>query len=70
MIQDYNINNNKINIWLDELNSDRNKFFNEVKTSSESEKLKEDKIKSLENIQKALLNYKKILSREKQDSDK
>jgi hypothetical protein len=64
---EYSINENKINNWLDELEQDRKKLFDDVKTSKISEKNKEDKIKSIEYIQRSLLNYKKILYNDKKD---
>ena len=67
---EYNINENKINNWLDEIENDRTKFFNDVKTSKSSEQVKENKIKGLENLQRALLSYKKMLNKEKADSEK
>ena len=67
---EYNINENKINNWLDELEQDRNKLFNDVKTSKSTEKIKDDKIKSLEYIQRTLLSYKKLLSKEKEQNEK
>lgn len=68
MIEIYKINENKINQLLDELNEDRNKFFNDVKSSKSNDKVKELKIKSIENIQRSLLVYKKILITEKEKS--
>ena len=67
---DYSINENKINNWLDELEGDRKKLFDDVKTSKSSDKMKEDKIKSLEYIQKNLLTYKKLLNKEKNEKEK
>jgi len=67
---EYTINENKINNWLDELDQDRKKLFDAVKVSKTTEKTKEDKIKSIEYIQRCLLNYKKILNKEKDDKDK
>lgn len=67
---EYNINENKINNWLDEIENDRTKFFNDVKTSKSSEQVKENKIKGLENLQRALLSYKKMLNKEKADNEK
>jgi hypothetical protein len=68
MVQiDFQINENKINQLLDELNNDRNKLFNDIKTkTNETDKIKEDKIKALEYIQRALFTYKKILIKEKE----
>ena len=63
----YNINELKINSWLDEIEADRTKLFNDIKTNAESDNNKESKIKSLENIQKTLITYKKILTKEKND---
>lgn len=60
----YDINENKINNWLDELENDRKKIFDEIKTSKSSDNVKEQKIQRLELIQKNLLVYKKILSKE------
>jgi hypothetical protein len=70
MINDFKINENKINNLLDEVNEDRNKFFNDVKMSKELEKKKEKKIESLDKISRALLNYKNILIKETIDKDK
>ncbi len=67
---EYNINENKINNWLDELEQDRNKLFSDVKTSKSTDRIKEDKIKSLEYIQRALLSYKKLLNKEKEQKEK
>ena len=58
---EYTINENKINNWLDELENDRKKLFDAIKTSKSSDKIKEDKIKSLEYIQRCLLSYKKLI---------
>ena len=67
---EYTINENKINNWLDELESDRKKLFDDVKMSKSSDKMKEDKIRNLEYIQKQLLSYKKLLNKEKAESEK
>ena len=69
MIMDYKINEQKINQLLDEINSDREKVFNEIKTSTDVEKLKESKVKSLEYLIKSLLSYKNILIKEKEKKD-
>jgi hypothetical protein len=69
MILDYKINEQKINQLLDEINSDREKVFNEIKTSTDVEKLKESKVKSLEYLIKSLLSYKNILIKEKEKKD-
>jgi hypothetical protein len=70
MLPDFKINENKINNLLDEVNEDRNKFFNDVKMSKELEKKKEKKIESLDKLVRALLNYKNILIKETIDKDK
>lgn len=67
--QDYKINEQKINQWLSELEEDRTKYFNDVKSTSTTDKDKESKIKSLEAIQKQLLYYKKILNKEKEQNE-
>ena len=67
---DYTINENKINNWLDELEGDRKKLFDDIKTSKTSDKMKEDKIRNLEYIQKQLLSYKKLLNKEKENNEK
>ena len=67
---EYSINENKINNWLDELDQDRKKLFDDVKMSKSTDKIKEDKIKSIEYIQRSLLNYKKLLNKEKDNNDK
>jgi hypothetical protein len=66
LINTFKFDENKINHLLDELNEDRNKLFSDVKTSKVIEKVKEDKIKSIENIQRTLLIYKKLLVKEKE----
>lgn len=66
---EYNINENKINNWLDELEGDRKKLFDNVKTSKTTDKMKEDKIRNLEYIQKQLLSYKKLLNKEKEEKN-
>ena len=65
LINDYNINSNKINNWLDELNNDRNKLFNDVKQEKEKNIILEAKIKTLEDLQRQLIKYKNILIKEK-----
>ena len=67
---EYSINENKINNWLDETEQDRNKLFNDIKTSKSNDKMKEDKIKQLETIQRSLLSYKKLLNKEKSENEK
>jgi hypothetical protein len=67
---DYNINENKINNWLDELDQDRKKLFDDVKNNKSSDKIKEDKIKNIEYIQKQLISYKRLLTKEKEDKEK
>ncbi len=64
--QQYNINENKINNWLDELESDRSKIFVDLKSSNTTDLNKENKLRSLEEIQKKLMKYKKLLSKEKE----
>jgi len=66
--QDYTINEQKINGWLDEINQDRTKLFNEVKTASTiGDKIKEDKIKSLDTITRSILSYRNILLKQKKN---
>ena len=67
---EYSINESKINNWLDELDQDRKKLFDDIKMSKSTDKIKEDKIKSIEYIQRSLLNYKKLLNKEKDNNDK
>jgi hypothetical protein len=69
VLQDFSINENKINQLLDEINNDRNKIFNEIKILNSTDKVKEDKIKALEYIQRALFTYKKILIKEKEKKE-
>jgi len=52
----------KINELLVMLNEDRNILFNEISTTSNTHK--EQKIKVLENIQKSLIQYKTIMTKE------
>lgn len=70
MNQDFNINENKINNWLDEIETDRKKIFDAVKINKTSDTTKENKIQSLERLQKALLSYKKLLTKEKNEKEK
>jgi len=70
MITDYTINENKINDWLNEIESDRKKLFDSVKANKETDKIKENKILKLESIQKQLLAYKHLLNKEKQEKEK
>ena len=70
MITDYTINENKINDWLNEIETDRKKLFDSVKTNKETDKIKENKILRLESIQKQLLAYKHLLNKEKQEKEK
>lgn len=67
---DYSINESKINNWLDELEQDRKKLFDDIKTSKTTDKMKEDKIKCLEYIERSLLTYKKILNKDKNEKEK
>jgi hypothetical protein len=67
---DFSINEGKINNWLDELEQDRKKLFDDVKNNKSTDKMKELKILKLENIQKSLLCYKKILNTEKEKNEK
>ena len=64
--QTYNLNEQKITNLLDELDQDRNKLFGDLKVSKETDKIKEDKVKCLENLQKYILTYKRILNKEKE----
>ena len=67
---DYTINESKINNWLDELEGDRKKLFDDIKISKVSDKMKEDKIRNIEYIQKQLLSYKKLLTKESIEKNK
>ncbi len=67
---DFTINESKINNWLDELEQDRKKLFDDIKNSKSSDKTKEQKILKLEYIQKSLLGYKNLLNKEKADNEK
>jgi Mg2+ and Co2+ transporter CorA len=51
---------------LDELEADRAKIFAEIKTSNSSDATKENKLRNLEEIQKKLMKYKKLLTKEKE----
>ena len=70
MTPNFNLTENKINSYLDEFNQDREKLFSELKMSNEVDKVSEKKIKQLEVLIKDLLNYKKILLKEKADKEK
>ena len=60
------ITENKINEWLYELDKDRQKFFNDIRLKSGSDQIKENKISNIEMIQKQLIKYKKLLSKDKE----
>lgn len=65
---DYTINENKINNWMEEINNDRNKLFNEVKNSATiDDRIKEDKIKALDCITRSLMAYRKIFIKQKKN---
>jgi hypothetical protein len=66
----YTINGNKINNWLSELEEDRKKLFDIVRSTNDNDKTNENKIKSIENIQRTLITYKKLLNKEKEDIKK
>lgn len=66
MLKISRLDETKINQLLDELNEDRNNIFNALKSSKTYDKLNEDKMKGLENIQRCLMTYKKILTKEKE----
>jgi hypothetical protein len=61
----YQITEGKINNWLDELEADRSKIFIDIKSSNSSDANNENKLRSLEEIQKKLMKYKKLLNKEK-----
>lgn len=66
----YDINENKINNWLEELESDRKKLFDDIKTSKSTDKMKNEKVYKLEQIQRNLLAYKNLLNKEKDEKEK
>ena len=70
MTPNFNLDENKIKTLLEELNSDRDKFFSDIKMSNNMEPVKEKKIKALEILIKDLLIYKKIIKKEKEDKEK
>ena len=70
MTPNFNLDENKIKTLLDELNSDRDKYFSDIKMSNNMEPVKEKKIKALEILIKDLLAYKKIILKEKEDKEK
>jgi hypothetical protein len=69
MKQTFKIDEHKINEYINEFNDDRAILFNDIRSSVKSDKLKEDKIKYIETIQRALLNYKKLLIKERDNND-
>lgn len=69
MKQNFKIDEHKINEYINEFNEDRTILFNDIRSSVKSDKLKEDKIKYIETIQRALLNYKKLLIKERDNND-
>jgi hypothetical protein len=70
MIPNFNLEENKIKTLLDEFNQDREKLFSDLKMSADVDAVKEHKIKQLQILIKDLLNYKKILLKEKADKEK
>jgi hypothetical protein len=69
MKQSFKINEHKINEFINEFNDDRTIIFNDIRTASKNDKIKEDKIKYIETIHRALLNYRKLLIKEKDNND-
>lgn len=65
MFQELNLSENKLNNLLDEFNNDRMKLFNEIKSSSASDKIKAKKLACIDKLLSNLMVYKKILSDEK-----
>ena len=61
-----NLNEKYIGEILQQLEQDRNKFFNEIKNSSNYDRIKEQKLKQIENLQRNLIFYKQILIKEKE----
>ena len=62
--QQDNLNENKIAEILQLLEQDRNKFFTDIKNSKTYDKIKEQKLKNIENLQRNLIFYKQILIKE------
>lgn len=62
----YNIDEKYIGDILQQLEQDRTKFFNEIKNSSTYDKIKEQKLKQIDILQRNLIYYKQILVREKE----
>jgi hypothetical protein len=58
----FKLETQKINELLIMLNDDRNILFNQISTTPNT--YKEQKIKVLENIQKSLIQYKTIMTKE------
>lgn len=62
----FNVDEKYINNLLEQLEQDRNKFFNEIKTATSYDKTKEQKLKQLDTLQRNLIFYKQILIKEKE----
>lgn len=60
-----NLNEKYICEILQQTEQDRNKFFNEIKNSSSYDRIKEQKLKQIETLQRNLITYKQILIKEK-----
>lgn len=65
--QQDNLNENKIAEILQLLEQDRNKFFTDIKNSKSYDKIKEQKLKNIENLQRNLIFYKQILIKENEN---
>lgn len=65
MFQELNLNENKLNSLLDEFNNDRIKLFNDMKISSNNDKIKNKKMVCIDKLLNNLISYKKILLEEK-----
>lgn len=63
-----NVNEKYIGEILNQLEQDRNRFFNEIKNSTSIDRVKEQKLKQLDTLQRNLISYKQILIKEKDKS--
>jgi len=71
MFHEIKLTENKINTLVDELNEDRNKYFNDSRTAQGKERiLLIKKIEALDKISRALLGFKGFYIKQELDKEK
>ena len=71
MFNKYNLDENKINTLLEEINNDRTQYFNDIKNDKENDnKIKQRKLVIIDNLLSRLISFKKVINDEKKTLDK